>query len=295
LDGCRVHDLVLDLIRSLSSEENFVTVLTDMDGTPLPNIIRRLSVQNVKESRVIAQVTKSLQHARSVVVFPSAGVLVPALGICRVLRVLDLEDCDLSHDDSIKFLGNLYHLRYLGLCSAHIFELPEEIGNLQFLQTLDLRDNDIYSSLPLSVVQLRNLMSLDIDSHTTVPNGIVGNLTCVEHLSWLCINDSNIKILDELGQLTELRQLRIELSKWNTKRLDCVWNSKLSGCISKLQKIQELEIGLMSGYRIMGGLDAWVAPPSLRLLFFNTAGLCGPITSLRSQRVGHQCEGATSG
>jgi hypothetical protein len=157
-------------------------------------------------------------------------------------------------------------LRYLGLCSAHIFELPEEIGNLQFLQTLDLRYNDLYSSLPLSVVQLRNLIYLDIDSHTTLPNGIVVNLTCLEYLSWLCINDSTINILDELGHLTELRQLGIALYKWNTKLLDCIWNSKLLDCTNKLQKIQELDIMLMCGYPIVGGLDAWVAPASLQVL-----------------------------
>jgi len=42
------------------------------------------------------QATRSLQHTRSVVVFPSVVALVPALGSFRVLRVLDLCECDLS-------------------------------------------------------------------------------------------------------------------------------------------------------------------------------------------------------
>ena len=93
LNNCRIHDMVLDLIRSLSSEENFVTVLSDMDSTSPSNTIRRLSLQNGKKSHVMAQGTGNLlQHARSVVVFPSAVAQVPALGSCRVLRVLDLED-----------------------------------------------------------------------------------------------------------------------------------------------------------------------------------------------------------
>ncbi|TKW01764.1 hypothetical protein SEVIR_8G200250v4 [Setaria viridis] len=256
IQGCRVHDMVLDLIRSLSSEENFATVLSDMGGTSPSNTIRRLSLQNGQESHVIAQATFSMKHARSVVVFPAAASLVPPLDCCRVLRVLDLEDCNLSQaNSSLKYLGNLHHLRYLGLFKTGISQLPEEIVNLQFLQTLDVKHNKI-SRLPSSIVQLRKLMCLYINWTTIVPNGI-GNLTCLEQLSRLRINDSTRNIIEELDQLTELRQLSIQLDEWNDKLLEC---------LCKLQKMQELTITVYPGQRSIGGLDAWVAPQHLREL-----------------------------
>ncbi|RCV39065.1 hypothetical protein SETIT_8G193700v2 [Setaria italica] len=261
MSSCRVHDMVLDLIRSLSSEENFVTVLSDMGGTSPSNTIRRLSLQNGQKSHVMAQLTWSLQHARSVVVFPAADSLVPPLACWRVLRVLDLCGCNLSQaNSSLKYLGILHHLRYLGLRKTNIYQLPKEIGNLQLLQTLDVSANKI-SRLPSSVVQLRKLMFLCIPS-TRGPNGI-GNLTSLEQLSWLGIDNSNVNIIEELGQLTELRILHIRLDEWNDKLLEC---------LHKLQKIQELGIMVYDGQPSLGGLDAWVAPRHLRVL--NTIGSC---------------------
>ena len=91
--------MVLDLIRSLSSEENFVTVLSDMDSTSPSNMIRRLSIQNARKSHVMVQATRNLlQHVRSVVIFPFAVGQVPTAGSCRALRVLDLEHCNLSQN-----------------------------------------------------------------------------------------------------------------------------------------------------------------------------------------------------
>ncbi|RCV39050.1 hypothetical protein SETIT_8G192200v2 [Setaria italica] len=257
ISSCRVHDMVLDLIRSLSSEENFVTVLSDMGGTSPSNTIRRLSLHNDQESHVMAKATWSLQHARSVVVFPAAASLVPPLDCCRVLRVLDLKDCYLSEaNSSLNYLENLHHLRYLGLRDTCISWLPEEIGNLQLLQTLDVSGTQI-SRLPSSVVQLRKLMCLCIGEYRTrVPNGI-GHLTCLEQLSELHIDDSTRNIIEELGQLTELRKLSIELDEWNDKLLECLW---------KLQKMQELVITGKISQRSIGGLDAWVAPRHLRVL-----------------------------
>jgi hypothetical protein len=260
--SCRVHDMVLDLIRSLSSEENFVAVLSDMDSTSPTSTIRRLSLQNGKNSHVVAHATTRslLQHARSVVIFPSAVAQVPALGSCRVLRVLDLCECDLSQANSLKYLGNLYQLRYLGLYCTRISQLPEEIGNLQFLQTLDVRFNTI-SWLPSGVVQLTNLMFLYIDRWTRVPNGI-GNLTCLEKLSVLRIDGSTINIVQELGQLAALRRLQIELEEWNDKLLEG---------LRMLQKIQELYISVRLE-RSIGVLDTWIAPRHIRDL--DTASSC---------------------
>uniref|UniRef100_A0A0A9CPX8 Uncharacterized protein n=1 Tax=Arundo donax TaxID=35708 RepID=A0A0A9CPX8_ARUDO len=58
INYCRVHDMVLDLIRSLSSEENFVTILDDMYRTSQSNTVRRLSIQNGKEDHVTTRDTK---------------------------------------------------------------------------------------------------------------------------------------------------------------------------------------------------------------------------------------------
>ncbi|KAK8448050.1 hypothetical protein SEVIR_8G208400v4 [Setaria viridis] len=263
ISSCHVHDMVLDLIRSLSSEENFVTVLSNMGGTSPSNMIRRLSLQNGQESHVMAQATFGMKHARSVVVFPAAASLVPPLDCYRVLRVLDLEDCSLSKaNSSLKYLGNLHHLRYLGLGKTCISQLPEEIGNLQLLQTLDVRGNLIFR-FPSSVVQLRKLMCLYMDQSIRIPNGI-GNLTCLEQLSWLHIDDSNRNIIEELGQLTELRQLSIVLAD--------EWNDKLLECLCKLQKMQDLVITIRPGERSIGGLDALVGPRHLRRLI--TQGSC---------------------
>jgi len=124
-----------------------------------------------------------------------------------------------------------------------------------------VRSNPI-SILPSSVVELRNLMCLDIDETTRVPNGI-GNLTCLEQLSRLRIDDSTINIIEELSQLTELRLLRIILDEWN---------DKLLGCLHKLQKIMDLVITVHRGPHNIGGLDAWVAPRHLRLL--KEEGIC---------------------
>jgi hypothetical protein len=47
----------------------------------------------------------------------------------------------------------------------------------------------------------------------------------------LYIDDSAINIIEELGELNELRRLWIKLEEWNDKLLEC---------LHKLQKIQEL-------------------------------------------------------
>jgi hypothetical protein len=151
---CWVHDMVLDLIYRLSSEENFVTILNHMDHGSPSHLILRLSIQDANEEHAVTSATRTLQQVRSVVVFPSATSLVPVLSSFRVFRVLDLRDYDLSQGYDLKHLGNLLHLRYLGLRGTNIHHVPEEIEKLRFLQTLDVRNNPI-CDLPSTVVQLR--------------------------------------------------------------------------------------------------------------------------------------------
>uniref|UniRef100_A0A0A9GHU1 Disease resistance R13L4/SHOC-2-like LRR domain-containing protein n=1 Tax=Arundo donax TaxID=35708 RepID=A0A0A9GHU1_ARUDO len=198
-----------------------------------------------------------MQQVRSVVVFPSAVDIMPALESFKVLRVLHLEGCDLSQGFSLKYIGSLFHLRYLGLRSTRTAQLPEELTNLLFLQTLDVSCN-IISTFPSTVVQLRNLMCLHIDDDTRVPNGIIGSLTSLEELSTLCI-DNSTGIVEELGHLTELRVLEIVCHiEWN----DALEKS-LVACLCKMQKIQSLSIWVSAGEF---NLDGWAPPRHLRRL-----------------------------
>jgi hypothetical protein len=96
VEKCHIHDMVLDLICYLSSEQNFVTILNGMEHKYPSNTIRRLSLQNGKEDRAMTLATRSLQQVRSAFIFPSPVGLIPVLRKFQVLRVLDLHGCDLS-------------------------------------------------------------------------------------------------------------------------------------------------------------------------------------------------------
>jgi Leucine-rich repeat (LRR) protein len=260
IEHCRVHDMVFDLIHSLSSEENFVTVLSD---EYLTSGVQRLSLQTSKEDHTVIQATRSImEQVRSAIVFPSAADRMPALGSLRDLCVLDLNDCDLSRGYSLKYLGSLFFLRYLGLSNTRIAQLPEEVGNLQVLQTLSVTCNKI-GSLPLTVVRLRNLMCLRIDMDTRVPNGIA-SLTSLEELSRIGIYDSTD--IEMLCYLQELRVLDISC------HIECMDNleKSLVDCLSKLKKVQNLSIWIASGEC---KLDALVVPQHLCRLSLHSCWL----------------------
>ncbi|KAL6654693.1 hypothetical protein ACP70R_008158 [Stipagrostis hirtigluma subsp. patula] len=233
IKGYRVHDMVLDLICSLLSEENFITILNSVHYTSLPEKIRRLSLQNVKTDHNMLGVSTSMKQVRSVIVFRSSINLMTVLESFKVLRVLDLQDCDLSQDNSLKCIWNLLHLRYLRL--GKINRLPEEVGNLQFLQTLDVANLEV-RSLPPTIGQLRHLMRLNTGWPTTMPNGI-GSLTSLEELSDVVIWHDSCTI-EELSHLTELKDLGITCCIDWTDSL----NKSLVEWLNKLKKIQSLSI-----------------------------------------------------
>ncbi|KAL6607872.1 hypothetical protein ACP70R_040935 [Stipagrostis hirtigluma subsp. patula] len=210
--SCRVHDMVLELIIDLSKEENFVTILDHERDTSLVGKVHRLSLQNSKAKHTVPDAT--VRNVRSLYAFSSSINILPAVSSFPVLRVLDLDDdCDFEGSYHLKHLGKLFHLRYLRIRCKSIKELPIEIGNLEFLQTLDLIGSSI-KELPPTIVRLRRLMFLRFENAITLSDRI-GALTSLQELSpEIRIDDypSALSFLKALDNLTELRVLSIIFS-----------------------------------------------------------------------------------
>nr|ALO61079.1 RGA1-F [Secale cereale] len=267
--ACRVHDMVLDFICNLSHEAKFVNLL-DATGnsTSSQSNVRRLSLQNKNEDHQAKPLTNimSMSRVRSITIFPPAVSIMPSLSMFEVLSVLDLSNCDLGQSSSLqlnlKGVVHLIHLRYLGLAGTQISELPTEIGNLQFLEVLDLGDNYELDELPSTLFKLRRLIYLNVYLFKVVPTpGVLQNLTCIEVLRGILVS-LNI-IAQELGNLARLRELSIRFKDGSLDLYEGFVNS-----LCNLHHIECLSIGWNSektSFELMDLLgERWVPPVHLR-------------------------------
>ncbi|KAF7046830.1 hypothetical protein CFC21_055830 [Triticum aestivum] len=242
ITGCRVHDIMLDIICLLSKEEKFVTVLDSNEQYATSHCnARRLAVQDIVQP---LSSTSTLQ-ARSLIAMCGAEML-PSLSCFDVLRVLALESPWYSHSPNhLEHVGKLVHLRHLKLGSIGISELPKEIGHLKFLLVLDLGENSI-SELPESIGGVSQLKCLNICETGIVVPCWIGNLTSLEELCLRGVDvDSNF--VTELGKLTELRKLRISETVYLCG--DDSRRNSWAESVAKLCKIQVIDIRLVIMWR----------------------------------------------
>ncbi|XP_047054319.1 disease resistance protein RGA5-like [Lolium rigidum] len=274
VEACRVHDMVLDLISSLSREDNFVTILNGIgDSISSRCNVRRLSLQNDRKGELQTTPIESvsLLKVRSIATFEPAINLMPPFSSFFVLRVLDFTGCNLGNHNhlNIRELGNLLHLRYLGLAKTEISEVPEEVGKLKFLQVLDLSGNKHIEELPSTINKLRRLMRLLVDSNCErFPDGL-GNLTSMEVLSE--IHCDSLSIVNELGSMERLTKLGILFGNLSFEMMEAFVESL--GKMSNLRSVVITRHGVESQLLTGEGVDSktidllgegWVPPRSLR-------------------------------
>ncbi|RCV06788.1 hypothetical protein SETIT_1G191600v2 [Setaria italica] len=271
VSGCRVHDMVLDLIRDLSYKENFVTISSNDDErtSPHQNRVRRLAHHN----RIMKQTQQDdymdMAQVRSLVACRcdfDSWILHPSF---KIMRVLVLEGCGVPWEawqGLIKHLGNLLHLRYFSLRNTFggFYELPEEIGKLKFLQTLDLESSGI-RVLPSAVCQLTQLVCLRGDRlHTYAPDGSF--LRKVMSLEYLRIRIDNLdeesqrQFMKDLGNLSELRVLDITVD-----RLEGMVRSDLVHSLGNLHKLEHLEFH-SAKFLPFRRVPSWISPTHLPIL-----------------------------
>lgn len=230
-----IHDMVLDLITSLSNEEQFLTRLDGHQSLSLPKRIRRLSLQTNKEEDINQLAMISMRHLRSMTVPEQGFGLLPTLpSLCPFLRVLDLSDCHKVENQHCKDICKLFHLRYLRLSGKRITELPKEIANLQFLLVLDISFTGI-EELPPNFIQLKQLVYLHFPNMMRLPDGI-GSLNKLQEIP-NSITVHSPSMLHDLGCLSKLRRLTIYLDKWDES-----YEKPFIQCLSNLVSLEFLEV-----------------------------------------------------
>ncbi|XP_066342278.1 disease resistance protein RGA5-like [Miscanthus floridulus] len=222
-------------------------------------------IRNVEHNIVPAEANISMEEVRS---FNASLCFVdgmPQLSSFQVLRVLALEYCpSMNSQHHLKQIGKLVHLRYLGLVGAGVLELPEEtLGGLRFLQTLDLRETDI-ERWPGTISRLEQLMCLCVRRTRTVPEGMMGSLSCLEYLRLHLVSSNSLKFAAELIRMQRLRVLVLGFQE-----MDVELEKALVESLRKLPKIQRLEIIYYckpSKRAVTWEESRWVPPPDLRQL-----------------------------
>ncbi|KAG2602995.1 disease resistance protein RGA5-like isoform X2 [Panicum virgatum] len=224
--ACRVHDMMLELIISKSIEDNFITFVGhgQTDVANRHGLIRRLSIHHIDQELASVLANEDLSHVRSLTVTASACIkYLPSLVGFEALRVLDFQGCQNMQEYDMNGIDKLFQLKYLSLRDTDMSKLPSGIARLYGLETLDLRNTHI-EELPPEIVQLIKLRHLLIaryismysDEHswieatTKIPDGI-GNMRNLRVISGFNVIKSSLGAVEELGNLTTLQELHIQL------------------------------------------------------------------------------------
>ncbi|KAH7689010.1 P-loop containing nucleoside triphosphate hydrolase protein [Dioscorea alata] len=173
---CGVHDLLLDFARSTSKKDGFFTVCsTDIDQPTSWALSRRVAFHDINDTMI--NEIPTMHGLRTLMVFNYCDdPIVSPIFRFELLRVLDLPDFDF-HERLLKEIKHMIHLRYLRLWGDTDSGLPSSIGNLQFLEAINLlNDTEIPLTLwniktlrhvrlqrcnPPQSLKLRNLLTLD--------------------------------------------------------------------------------------------------------------------------------------
>ena len=150
---------------------------------------------------------------RSLDIFGRADLMMQSLSRFWVLRVLQLENCSGLDNNRLKDICKLYLLKFLRLQGLKVFDLPESIGKLESLETLDIRGADhdeLVIMLPLSFGKLGKLVRLHAD-RVELPDGVsLENMKSLQELTGIC---ATLHAVTEIGKLGELKVLKLVIHK----------------------------------------------------------------------------------
>ncbi|KAI0519482.1 hypothetical protein KFK09_006930 [Dendrobium nobile] len=250
-----IHDLIRDFLLTKSREDNFCEVYR---GGELSRDIRRLSISNSASDLRL----ETSRHLRSIIVFdPKASfsnlTMQNHFSSFRLLKVLDMSFAPIEKLPNEIY--QLFNLHYLGLRGTKIKKISKSLRRLQNLQTLDVLNTNL-DNLPSTVAKLKRLRHISAGKYLAVSGNIVRmrfltaprkicDLADLQTIKYLA---ANAEIVKQIGNLTELRSLKIgDVTESQSE--------ELLVALSKMERLMKLEV-FASSYSV---IFTWEASPSL--------------------------------
>ncbi|CAJ2670136.1 unnamed protein product [Trifolium pratense] len=234
---CRVHDLVHDMILKKIEDLSFCKNISE-DGQSTSNgIVQRLLI-TTNSDNLMENIESS--HVRSLIVLKPYTLHESVVRkITTKYRFLKVFDAELAGEIEVpEDLGSLNHLKYFSIKAfEQETELPQSIGMLENLETLDLTGASVLD-FPKEICKLRKLRHFlgNLMYLVELKDGI-GDMTSLQTLWKVYLNDDeeDIELIEELGKLKQLKKLGLE--GVGKKHM-----SVLSSSINKMQQMEKLSI-----------------------------------------------------
>lgn len=208
---CTMHDLVRDFAQLVAKDEGLFVSEGESSSTSLANRkLRHLSISRDATELGSLETEASL---RTLMLF-NRPVTYGYLDNLRCLRVLHISCNDVNLMEFPEYVCQLKHLRYLLLRGTSISKIPEGIGDLKFLQAIDLVGSINLCQLPESILKLQNLRCISLygTKITSIPRGF-GKLKNLVNLQGITTHSDYSGdgwcSLEELGSLLKLKYLYI--------------------------------------------------------------------------------------
>ncbi|XP_049365104.1 disease resistance protein RPP13-like [Solanum verrucosum] len=204
---CRIHDLLRDLVVQKAAEVHLYDIYDPRVNSITP--FRHRHAIHVQTERYLSLDLSKLK-VRSILFFDKEFKVLDHSKMSMIsgttfphLYVLDLENICFSGGDLPDAIGNMVHLKFLGLCNTNLFKLPPSVGKLKCLQTLEALISDNCScELPPQVAQLTNLRHLVARYEVPVQVNRLTNLRTLKFIrcdQWKHTDASALVNLQEFG------------------------------------------------------------------------------------------------